>query len=155
MVNSKIIMGQKIGSGSKNRVWVQKSGLNPNWVWVRIGSVFSHPSASTLEDVIARYVLAGSIVHTDLWKGYSMLSPNMGFNHHTVNHSAGFKNHETGVHTNTVEGTNNGLKILIWPRNRTADVDDHLDEFVWRHKNCNNLWSAFIAALKEVHYDFD
>lgn len=112
-------------------------------------------SASTLEDVIARHVLAGSIVHTDLWKGYSGLSTSMGFTHRTVNHSSGFKNHETGVYTTTVEETNNGLKIHIRPRNGTADVDDYLDEFVWRSKNCNNLWSGFIAALKKVHYEFD
>ena len=65
----------------------------------------------------------------------------------------GIKDHDTGVHTNTVEGTNNALKILIRPRNRTAEVDEHLEEFVWRRKHNAYLWDAFIAALQEVHYD--
>jgi hypothetical protein len=42
------------------------------------------------------------------------------------------------------------LKILIRPRNRTAEVDEHLEEFVWRRKHNAYLWDAFIAALQEV-----
>jgi transposase-like protein len=110
-------------------------------------------SASTLEEVIRRHVLPGSIIHTDLWRGYFGLGSNLNLEHRTVNHSICFKDHDTGVHTNTVEGTNNALKILIRPRNRTAEVDEHLEEFVWRRKHNAYLWDAFIAALQEVHYD--
>ena len=108
--------------------------------------------ASTLEEVIGRHILPGSIVHTDLWKGYSGLSSNLSLEHRTVNHLIGFKDHETGVHTNTVEGTNYALKLFIRPRNRTAEVDEHLEEFVWRRKHNSNLWEVFIEALKDVHY---
>lgn len=147
----------KLGKRKYNR------GHRVDGVWILVGverstdrKVFLERvvdrSAATLEDVIRRHVLPGSIVHTDLWKGYSSLGSNLDLVHRTVNHSIGFKDYETGVHTNTVEGTNNGLKIHIRPRNRTADVDEHLEEFVWRRKHCNHLWDGFIHALIDVHY---
>lgn len=110
-------------------------------------------SAATLQAIIAKCVRPGSIIHTDKWKGYCGLSKNLDLEHYTVNHSKTFKDPITQVHTNTVEGTNNGLKIMIRPRNRGPEIDDHLTEFVWRRKHSNNLWKAFIDALKEIHYD--
>lgn len=112
-------------------------------------------SANTLQEIIRTHVKDGSIVCTDLWKGYASLEQNCGLEHLTVNHSLWFKDPSTGVNTNTVEGNNNGLKIAIRPRNRTKDVDDHLEEFVWRRKNSHRLWDAFIEALKDVHYDLE
>lgn len=133
-------------------------------VWVLVGveqtpqrKVFARKvenrQASTLEEIIQEHVLPGSIIHTDLWKGYSNLQSNLNFIHKTVNHSKFFKDPITNVHINTAEGTNNGLKILIRPRNRTKEVDDHLSEFVWRRLNSDKLWNSFIAALKDIHYD--
>ena len=111
---------------------------------------------NTLLNAISRHVRSGSIVHTDLWKGYSNISPILGLEHHTVNHSLTFKNPEDGTHTNTIEGTNNGLKISIKPRNRTSDgICGHLMEFIWRRKNEGDLWSGFIDALRDVHYEFE
>jgi transposase-like protein len=148
----------KLGKRKYNR------GHRVDGVWVVVGvertlvrRVFmvrvENRSAETLIDIIKRYVAPGSIVHTDMWKGYAPLSAKLNMTHHTVNHSQHFKDAETGVHTNTVEGTNNGLKIMIKPRHRTASVDDHLSEFVWRRKFCMSLWGAFLLALKDVHYD--
>jgi hypothetical protein len=58
--------------------------------------------------------------------------------------------------TNTIEGTNNALKISIKPRNRVENgIDLHLIEFIWRRKNANNLWASFLLALREIHYDFN
>jgi transposase-like protein len=111
--------------------------------------------ADTLLGIISRYVLSGSIVHTDMHKGYAQIQSSLGFIHNTVNHSKGYKNPITGFTTNTIEGTNNALKIMIKPRNRTRDIDDHLAEFVWRRKCSNNLWDSFIEALREIHYDFE
>jgi hypothetical protein len=83
-----------------------------------------------------------------MWKGYNDLK-RLGFIHKTVNHSKNFKDPETGVHTNTIEGTWNGIKLGIPPRNRNKDsVSGHLIEFVWRRKNEANLWNGLLNALK-------
>jgi len=79
--------------------------------------------ANTLLDVIGRYVLPGSIVYTDCWKGYKtdgLLDLEM--IHATVNHSLHFKDPETGVHTNSIEGTWHGMKNKINKRNRTMTL---------------------------------
>jgi hypothetical protein len=109
---------------------------------------------ATLEDVISRHIYPGSIVHTDLWGGYSQLSKNFDYTHKTVNHSIQFVDPISHVHTNTIEGTWAGIKKCIPIRNRTKGlICDHLFEFIWRRVNEQNLWSAFIFALKEVAYD--
>jgi len=93
-------------------------------------------SSRTLLNVIASHVADGSIIYTDMWKGYSSINTKLGLDHCTVNHSKCFKDARTGVHKNTVEGTNNGLKYHIHARNRTADgMEEHLLEFIWRRRN--------------------
>lgn len=113
-------------------------------------------SSGTLLGAIARHVAPGSIIYTDMWKGYSPINEILGLEHFTVNHSLHFSDPQTGVNTNTVEGTNNGLKYHIHARNRSADgIDEHLLEFVWRRKNGSCLWEAFLKALKDIHYDLE
>jgi transposase-like protein len=108
----------------------------------------------TLLGLIRKHVKPGSIIHTDLWKGYSGLSEDGQFQHFTVNHSKHFKDPVTGVHTNTIEGTWNGIKTMIKPRNRVAEgMDDHLWECAWRRQNKNKLWKAFILALRDVFFE--
>jgi transposase-like protein len=149
----------KLGRRKYNR------GHRVDGVWVLVGvkrttarRVFVVPlinrSADTLLDIIRNYVIQGSVIHTDMWKGYALVKEELNLEHHTVNHSLHFKNPHTGVHTNTVEGTNNGLKYHIAPRNRVGDgINDHLAEFVWRRRSNNAMWTGFIAALRDVHYD--
>lgn len=109
-------------------------------------------SAETLNEIIIRNVRPGSIVYTDLWRGYSGLTE-LGFQHEVVNHSVNFVDPMTGVHTNSIEGTWNGIKFQVPPRNRTRDdISEHLLEFIWRRKNESNLWDSLIEALKIVYY---
>lgn len=111
-------------------------------------------SAATLLPIIANYVEIGSIIYTDLWRGYINLENELRILHFTVNHSETFVDPDTGVHTNTIEGTWNGLKISISPRNRTREnIEIHIGEFQWRRENKNNLWDAFIELLINTHYD--
>ena len=138
-------------------------GHRVDGVWVLVGvekteqrrvfveSVQSR-DAETLREVISRHVAPGSIIHTDMWRGYLGLE-SLGYEHQTVNHSENFRDPETGVNTNTVEGTNNALKISVPSRNRTTDfIDEHLTTFIWRRKNSHELWIAFLRALRDVGY---
>ena len=95
------------------------------------------------------HVKEGSIIHTDMWKGYGSITLQTGLQHKTVNHSKHYKDPITNVHTNYIEESNNGLKTRIPVRARTCEeIDDHLMEFIWRRKNeGKNLWEAFINAI--------
>lgn len=110
-------------------------------------------TADTLLDIIQRYVKPGSIIHTDMFRSYSQITSRLGFQHETVNHSKHFANPINGVNTNTIEGNNNAIKILIKPRNRTKEIDEHLTEFIWRRKHSKTLWISFLHAIRDVHYD--
>ena len=48
------------------------------------------------------------------WRGFNNLK-NIGYKHMTVNHSKNFKDPVTGVHTNIIKETWNGLKQSIIP----------------------------------------
>jgi transposase-like protein len=151
----------KMGKRKNNR------GHRVEGVWI-VGGVERTPErrvflatvekrdAETLTTLIERYVAPGSIVYTDLWRGYSSINELPDITHRTVNHSQHFKDPITGVHTNTVEGTWNGLKMHISPRNRVlSGMTEHLMEFIWRRRNEDSLWESFIDAIRNVHYDLD
>jgi hypothetical protein len=114
----------------------------------------SDRSAGTLLGILSEHVLPGSIIYSDMWKGYIGIEDLLGMVHMTVNHSKTFKDNVTGVHTNTIEGLWNGVKTSIPPRNRNkSTIDCHLMEYVWRKKNKGRLWEAFLDALADTHYD--
>ena len=108
----------------------------------------------TLIDVLKRNILPGSIVYSDMWKGYAKLSDILEMQHKTVNHSKSFKDPITGVHTNSIEGTWNGLKIRT-PINayKYDKIDVHISEFIWRRQNESNLWQAFIKTLSNTLFN--
>jgi IS1 family transposase len=110
-------------------------------------------SAETLSSIIVRCVASGSVVMTDLWRGYHNLESEHGYIHLTVNHSKEFINDKNGCCTNTIEGTWNGLKLSMKPRQRTSDIaPGHLIEFIWRRKNSADLWGGLLGALRGVGY---
>lgn len=105
-------------------------------------------SSNTLLEIITKHVRPGSIIYTDMWKAYNGISKH-GYGHGTVNHSLIYKNPVTGVHTNTIEGIWNGLKMQIRPRNRNKEcIDRHLSECIWRRKHKKDLWEGFLKALE-------
>lgn len=115
--------------------------------------VVSDRSAETLLDVISRHVIPGSIVYTDLWKGYQGIEERLGLTHITVNHSETYKDPVTGCHTNTIEGTWNGIKLRIPVRNRTNNsITENLMEFIWRRKHIADLWQGLVEAFQKVSY---
>jgi transposase-like protein len=140
-------------------------GHHVEGVWI-VGGVERTPSrrmflvkvenrnAQTMRDIISRYVNEGSIIQTDMWRGYNGVGEIGDYQHRTVNHSIHFRDPETGVHTNSIEGTWNGLKMKVPIRNRTQEkVEGHLLEFIWRRQQRYNLWIGFINALKNIHYE--
>ena len=90
----------------------------------------------------------------DMLHGYSRLEEALNVQHFTVNHSREFVNPDDGTHTNTIEGTWNGIKLRVAPRNRTREnMGEHLLEFIWRRKHSEDLWNSFISALGEIYIE--
>lgn len=77
--------------------------------------------SDTLKNLISKHVCKGSIIHTDMWRGYNGLSET-GYTHRVVNHSLFFKDPETGISTNVIEGNWSGLKIRVPKRYRTRSL---------------------------------
>jgi len=108
-------------------------------------------SSSTLLEVIQRNIEPGSIIYSDMWKGYNDINKELNMSHFTVNHSKNFKDPDTGVHTNMIEGTWNGLKIGIPSRNyKEGKIDTHISEFIWRRQNKSDIWNAFLKVLSQT-----
>lgn len=105
-------------------------------------------TAETLRAIISSHVNPGSIVYTDMWRGYQDLE-SLGLIHQTVNHSEHFRDPVTGVHTNTVEGMWNGVKMNVPAR---KGMDEKLLTFIWKRKHSANLWNGLIDALKNTAY---
>ena len=125
---------------------------NSEYWQTMFAEVVERRDAATLVEVISRHVAPGSIVNTDLWRGYTELSETLDVEHRTVNHSQHFVNPDDGTHTNTIEGTWNGIKMKVASRKRCREgVEEHLLEFIWRRKNSSNLWASFLQAMKSVH----
>ena len=81
-----------------------------------LAEVVERRDAATLIEVTSRHVAPGSIMYTDLWRGYSSLSEIIDVRRQTVNYSHNFVNPDDCTHTNTVEGTWNGMKLKIASR---------------------------------------
>ena len=85
--------------------------------------------------LIKEHVLPGTTILTDKWKGYNALQ-NHGFPHQVVNHSRGFVDPVTGVHTNSCEGMwfhakNHMRRGTGRTRTNSAAMTVALSEFMW------------------------
>ena len=105
--------------------------------------------AETLLPIIRNCVLEGSIVLTDCWRAYNGISTQLGLTHGTVNHVDPL----TFNHTNTIEGTWNGIKMKVPARKRTKKlVTDELVRFSWNRIHKDNKWEGFFGALRRFLY---
>ncbi|CAO3648500.1 unnamed protein product [Mucor hiemalis] len=127
---------------------IQRSRLKNN-VKNENKKVFLEPieerNIGNINEIIKKYIKKGTTIYTDCWKGYNGLNK-IGYKLKTVNHKKHFKDPITGIHTNTIEGTWNGLKQSIIPRNRDKkDIILYLREYQWRKKNREyNIWKNFL-----------
>lgn len=107
-------------------------------------------SRNTLLPIIKEYVKDGTTIYSDCWKAYDCLDDE-GFVHYSVNHSLHFKDPDTGVHTNTVEGMWNQVRRSL-PKFGTKKEYYHayLAEFVIRNRfRSTKFFDYFIDHLHE------
>ncbi len=106
---------------------------------------------NTLLPIIQEYIEDGTTIYSDCWRAYDTLNDE-GFVHHSVNHSLHFRDPETGVHTNTVEGMWNLVRRDL-PKfgTKKEHYHAHLAEFVIRKRHRNvNLFDWFVENLHEI-----
>lgn len=102
---------------------------------------------TTLNNLIKSYVKEGSIIYTDCWRGYDDIK-HLGYIHHTVNHSNHFKDPNSGVHTNTIEGTWSAVKKTIPSRSRSKNsVSKYLNLFMFCRVYYNTRLRMIIRYL--------
>jgi hypothetical protein len=108
----------------------------------------------TIVDVLSRHILPGTILHTDCWRGYFNIDTKLDVTHSQVNHSLGFIDNDTGVHTQSIEARWAVLKRKITLRGRVESIlPGYLLEHIWRLKNKDHLWKAFLSSLASVYYE--
>ena len=115
--------------------------------------VVPNRTRETLQRVIKQFIKPGTKIVSDGWAAYKDLDkiPDYSYQHEVVNHSKRFKNHDTGAHTNTIEGKWCKLKRSIPRQGFREDgvLQGYLGEQMWRHTNKGHLWEAAMSALKD------
>ncbi|XP_073996842.1 uncharacterized protein isoform X1 [Rhodnius prolixus] len=106
----------------------------------------------TLLDVIKTFILPGSTIYSDCWKSYDCLEDE-GFQDLKVNHSLNFKDPETGVHNNAIEGTWSSIKRQLPRRTTTGQFDSYLAEYMWQrsHSSRGDRMRAFLEGVSTVY----
>lgn len=111
--------------------------------------------ATTLLPLIRKYIAPGSIIRSDCWGAYNDIDIQEGYEyiHESVNHHKWFRDPNTGVHTNNIEGTWYALKRKTPERKRTKrQTQGCIFEFIFRRNNHGNLWNGLLRALAQVRY---
>ena len=112
----------------------------------------------SLQFVIKKFILPGTHVRSDGWRAYRNLDeiPEFPYVHTAVVHNDSYVN-ELGEHTNTIEGTWNGIKQKI-PKQSYRDalvLQSYLCEQMWRKGHKGREIPAFVQALCDYTYDRD
>ncbi len=108
-------------------------------------------SASTLLPLIKKYILPGTVIHSDSWPSYRRVR-HIPVQHLTVNHSRNFVDPVTGACTNAAEGMWRRAKRKIVAANGTSRglLAGYLEEYLWRERNRKNGPSAFQSILRHI-----
>jgi hypothetical protein len=126
-----------------------------------IGAAFfvEDRSAETLCPLITEHILPGSEIHSDQWSAYSNISQlpvDPPYIHRTVNHSLGFINRETGVHTNNVEAYWASIKRVFRRMcgTRTDMVPSYIDLHMYKQRYGNApqiIFDTLLSHIEERH----
>ena len=108
--------------------------------------------AVTLLPIIKKWILPGSIIHSDCWKAYNQLQK-MGYTHVTVNHSKEFVNTASAACTNSIESDWRHAKVHMPPYGtHLGDHAGYLAEFMWRRSNADK--DKFLTLIKDINMTF-
>ena len=107
-------------------------------------------SAASLVPLIEKHVLPGTVVMTDLWRGYNSIDQR-GYYRLTVNHSANFVDPLTWANTQKVEAINGVLRRALRRGNAKPDnIADHMCEFLWRRECRIKNLDPFAEIIKDI-----
>ena len=96
-------------------------------------------SQKTLIPLVQKWILPGTSIISDCWKGYINLEK-YGYKHKTVNHSKEFVNEE-GDNTNKIEGHWRQLKASLPTHGRRKyHYSTYLGKFIWRYIHKEDLF---------------
>ena len=109
--------------------------------------------AKTLISIIKKWILPGSIIHSDCWKAYNSLK-NLGYTHVTVNHSKEFIDRSSAACTNAIESDWRHAKVHMPPYGlHIGDHAGYLAKFMWRRVNCDK--DKFLTLLSDINMTFN
>ena len=112
--------------------------------------VVSNRSAEVMISIITRMIPLGSLIFTDDWGAYQPLRRS-GFQHHSVNHSAGeysrsvtIQRKDVEVSINSLEGLHRSLRQRVMNKSRrnVDRIDLILREVIYRRSG-RSLWQPF------------
>ncbi|KAH7831715.1 putative Uncharacterized transposase-like protein [Monocercomonoides exilis] len=120
----------------------------------------------TLLPIIQANILPGTMIHSDEWRAYSSLS-GLGYGHKTVCHKYHFKDLESEICTNMIEGFWSQFRKDL-PRTGLKEkfIDDNISSFVFQKRKqltfvetvreiCQNKVDEYIEEEKEDHEEDD
>ena len=115
-------------------------------------------SRDTLEAMISGMVAPGAEIWSDSWRGYARLD-NAGFAHSVVNHSVNYRDPETGVHTNRIEGNWGAVKNFLRQMHCKcrAKTELYVHEYCFRRNlgtSFGDCWRLIIETQRTTRPDW-
>lgn len=136
-VDEAILRKRKYKKGRrKPQIWLlgaveRKEGGGQGRIWIRR---IPNRKKDTLLPLLSSHIKPGTTIYTDEWRAYLSL-PSLGFEHKTVCHKYTFKDAESGVCTNCIEGVWSQLRRSL-PTCGIKDkfIDDFIASFISRNE---------------------